>query len=151
MKKIIVMIMCVVMICMSFVACTGNERKEDSSSSNAVSNFENTSSVDINNNIETTAGNSKHEEYVTTYYVYAEEGAVVTWYDPQTGDFSYKDKCEFCGEISSGEHSGGLRVAGNSEYSANFTCGNSNCAMWGESQRAIIGCNENGEWVEVAD
>ena len=33
-----------------------------------------------------------HSEYVKTYSVYAEQGAVVTWSDPKTGQFRYKNK-----------------------------------------------------------
>lgn len=48
--------------------------------------------------------NKTHSEYVKTYSVYAEQGAVVTWSDPKTGQFRYKDKCETCGQVASGEH-----------------------------------------------
>lgn len=92
-----------------------------------------------------------HSEYVTTYFVYAEQGAVVTWYDSQTGQFRYKDKCETCGQVASSEHSGGLFVGEGSSYSAGFTCTNSDCSMWGKPQRAIISCSTSGEWIEVDD
>ena len=92
-----------------------------------------------------------HSEYVKTYSVYAEQGAVVTWSDPKTGQFRYKDKCETCGQVASGEHSGGLFVGEGSSYNAGFTCTNSNCSMWGKSQRAIISCSTSGEWIEVDD
>ena len=92
-----------------------------------------------------------HSEYVKTYSVYAEQGAVVTWSDPKTGQFRYKDKCETCGQVASGEHSGGLFVGEGSSYNAGFTCTNSNCSMWGKSQRAIISCSASGEWIEVDD
>ena len=92
-----------------------------------------------------------HSEYIKTYSVYAEQGAVVTWSDPKTGQFRYKDKCETCGQVASGEHSGGLFVREGSSYNAGFTCTNSNCSMWGKSQRAIISCSTSGEWIEVDD
>lgn len=92
-----------------------------------------------------------HSEYVKTYSVYAEQGAVVTWFDPKTGQFRYKDKCETCGQVASGEHSGGLFVGEGSSYNAGFTCTNSNCSMWGKPQRAIISCSTSGEWIEVDD
>ena len=41
---------------------------------------------------ETTA-RQPHQEYVETYFIYAESGAVVTWFDSQTGEFTYKWKC----------------------------------------------------------
>ncbi len=92
-----------------------------------------------------------HSEYVKTYSVYAEQGAVVTWYDSQTGQFRYKDKCETCGQVASGEHSGGLFVGEGLSYNAGFTCTNSDCSMWGKPQRAIISCSTSGEWIEVDD
>lgn len=98
-----------------------------------------------------TAEKETHSEYVKTYSVYAEQGAVVTWSDPKTGQFRYKDKCETCGKVASGEHSGGLFVRGGSSYNAGFTCTNSKCSMWGKSQRAIISCSTSGEWIEVDD
>lgn len=100
---------------------------------------------------ETKKGRESHEEYVETYYVYAERGAVVTWFDPQTGQFRYKDKCEECGKIASGEHSGSQYVHPRSSYSAGFTCTNPDCSMWGKSQRAEIGCSSTGEYIEVWD
>lgn len=33
----------------------------------------------------------------------------------------YKDKCETCGQVASGEHSGGLFVGEGSSYNAGFT------------------------------
>jgi hypothetical protein len=92
-----------------------------------------------------------HSEYIKTYSVYAEQGAVVTWCDPKTGQFRYKDKCETCGQVASGEHGGGLFVGEGSSYNAGFTCSNSKCSMWGISQRAIISCSTSGEWIEVDD
>ena len=79
------------------------------------------------------------------------EGAVVTWFDPQTGEFRYKDKCEACGQIASGEHSGGLRLGEGSTHNSGFTCNNPNCSMWGKPQRAIIGCSVDGVWTDVED
>ena len=52
-----------------------------------------------------------HSEYVKTYSVYAEQGAVVTWYDSQTGQFRYKDKCETCGQVASSEHNNRYFIA----------------------------------------
>ncbi len=98
-----------------------------------------------------TPSKTTHTEYIKTYYVYALEGAVVTWFDPQTGEFRYKDKCEACGQIVSGEHSGGLRIAEGGSYNAGFSCSNSNCSMWGQPQRAIIGCSADGVWTDEED
>ena len=100
---------------------------------------------------ESTVEKKTHSEYVKTYSVYAEQGAVVTWFDSETGQFRYKDKCETCGQVASGEHSGGLFVGEGSSYNAGFTCTNSKCSMWGKSQRAIISCSTSGEWIEVED
>ena len=135
---------------------TGCGTKEDSYTNN---NEEYTSAVssemkENEESISTTKPATEkktHSEYVKTYSVYAEQGAVVMWSDPKTGQFRYKDKCEICGQVASGEHSGGLFVGEGSSYNAGFTCTNSNCSMWGKSQRAIISCSTSGEWIEVDD
>lgn len=135
---------------------TGCGTKEDPSTSN---NEESISAVssEMKENEESKSASKPsiekktHSEYVKTYSVYAEQGAVVTWSDPKTGQFRYKDKCETCGQVASGEHSGGLFVGEGSSYNAGFTCTNSNCSMWGKSQRAIISCSASGEWIEVDD
>lgn len=137
-------------------AITGCGTKEVSSTNN---NEESTSAVssemkENEESISTTKPatvKKTHCEYVKTYSVYAEQGAVVTWSDPKTGQFRYKDKCETCGQVASGEHSGGLFVGEGSSYNAGFTCTNSKCSMWGKSQRAIISCSTSGEWIEVDD
>ena len=135
---------------------TGCGTKEDPSTSN---NEESISAVssEMKENEESKSASKPsiekktHSEYVKTYSVYAEQGAVVTWSDPKTGQFRYKDKCETCGQVASGEHSGGLFVGEGSSYNAGFTCTNSKCSMWGKSQRAIISCSASGEWIEVED
>ena len=144
------------MLALLVTVITGCGTKEGSSTNN---NEESTSvvSAEMKENEESISTtkpateNKTHSEYVKTYSVYAEQGAVVTWSDPKTGQFRYKDKCETCGQVASGEHSGGLFVGEGSYYNAGFTCTNSNCSMWGKSQRAIISCSTSGEWIEVDD
>lgn len=99
---------------------------------------------------ETTA-RQPHQEYVETYFIYAESGAVVTWFDSLTGEFTYKWKCESCGTTQGGETSGHRLTASGSSLDSGFTCTNSNCEMWGKSQRAVIKCNVTGEWADVYD
>lgn len=99
---------------------------------------------------ETTAS-QPHQEYVETYFIYAESGAVVTWFDSQTGEFRYKWKCESCGTTQGGETSGHRLTASGSSLDSGFTCTNPNCVMWGQSQRAIIKCSVEGKWIEVYD
>ncbi len=99
---------------------------------------------------ETTA-RQPHQEYVETYFIYAESGAVVTWFDSQTGEFRYKWKCETCGTTQNGETSGNRLTANGSSLDTGFTCTNPNCVMWGKSQRAVIKCNVTGEWADVYD
>ena len=89
---------------------------------------------------ETTA-RQPHQEYVETYFIYAESGAVVTWFDSQTGEFTYKWKCESCGTTQGGETSGNRLTANGSSLDSGFTCTNPNCEMWGKSQRAVIPCS----------
>lgn len=144
------------MLALLVMVITGCGTKEDSSTNN---NEEYTSAVSSEmkekeesiSTAKSSAEKKTHSEYVKTYSVYAEQGAVVTWSDPKTGQFRYKDKCETCGQVASGEHSGGLFVGEGSSYNAGFTCTNSNCSMWGKTQRAIISCSTSGEWIEVDD
>ena len=152
-KQIISLALMLALLVTAFSGCGTKEgsstnNKEESTSVVSAEMKENEESIS------TTKPSTKkktHSEYVKTYSVYAEQGAVVTWSDPKTGQFRYKDKCETCGQVASGEHSGGLFVGEGSSYNAGFTCTNSNCSMWGKSQRAIIGCSTSGEWIEVED
>lgn len=145
------------MLALLVTAISGCGTKEGSSTNNneEESTFVVSSEMKANEESKSTGESSAekktHSEYVKTYSVYAEQGAVVTWFDSKTGQFRYKDKCETCGQVASGEHSGGLFVGDGSSYNAGFTCTNSKCSMWGKSQRAIIGCSASGEWIEVED
>ena len=130
-------------VVLSFSACK-NDSSTDSnnpSQTNSAVSAENNTTASSEKSI-----NNQSQKYVKTYSVYAEQGAVVTWFDSTTGQFRYKDKCETCGKVASGEHSGGLFVGEGSSYNAGFTCTNPNCSMWGKSQRAIIGCSVDGHW-----
>jgi hypothetical protein len=145
------------MLVLLVTAISGCGTKEGSSTNNNEEESTSVVSSEMKENEESkstgtsTAEKKTHSEYVKTYSVYAEQGAVVTWFDSKTGQFRYKDKCETCGKVASGEHSGGLFVGEGSSYNAGFTCTNSKCSMWGKSQRAIIGCSASGEWIEVED
>lgn len=91
---------------------------------------------------------SNSSEYVKTIYIYAEQGAVVTWYDSETGAFKFKPKCEECGQVSNSErHIGQGLTNSMSSYTSSFSCTNSKCSMWGKSQKIVIGCEASGEWV----
>jgi hypothetical protein len=98
-----------------------------------------------------TTSRQSHQEYVETYFIYAESGAVVTWFDSQTGEFNYKWKCESCGTTQGGETTGNRLTSNGASSNSGFVCTNSNCAMWGKSQRAIIKCNVTGEWADIYD
>ena len=152
-KQIISIALMLALLVTAFSGCgtkesTSTNNKEESSSVVSSEMEENGDSAVTS---EAQTENNTHSEYVKTYSVYAEQGAVVTWFDPKTGQFRYKDKCETCGQVAGGEHSGGLFVGEGSSYNAGFTCTNSKCSMWGKSQRAIISCSTSGEWVEVED
>lgn len=152
-KQIISIALMLALLVTAFSGCgtkesTSTNNKEESSSVVSSGMEENGDSAVTS---EAQTENNTHSEYVKTYSVYAEQGAVVTWFDPKTGQFRYKDKCETCGQVAGGEHSGGLFVGEGSSYNAGFTCTNSKCSMWGKSQRAIISCSTSGEWVEVED
>ena len=152
-KQIISIALMLALLVTAFSGCgtkesTSTNNKEESSSVVSSEMKENGDSAVTS---EAQTENNTHSEYVKTYSVYAEQGAVVTWFDPKTGQFRYKDKCETCGQVAGGEHSGGLFVGEGSSYNAGFTCTNSKCSMWGKPQRAIISCSTSGEWVEVED
>ena len=152
-KQIISIALMLALLVTAFSGCgtkesTSTNNKEESSSVVSSEMKENGDSAVTS---EAQTENNTHSEHVKTYSVYAEQGAVVTWFDPKTGQFRYKDKCETCGQVAGGEHSGGLFVGEGSSYNAGFTCTNSKCSMWGKSQRAIISCSTSGEWVEVED
>lgn len=153
---LLILVMLVGML--SFTACGKTAPTDDASADSTQDNVEND---DGNNNGEDvsndTVGNvteqqKTHSEYVKTYYIYAEQGAVVTWFDAQTGQFKYQAKCETCDKEAGGEHGGGLYLTSSvSSHNAGFTCTNPQCSMWGKPQRAIIKCEERGEWVEVTE
>ena len=144
------------MLALLVTAISGCGTKEGSSTNN---NEEESASVvcsEMRENEESkstgksTPENKTHSEYVKTYSVYAEQGAVVTWFDSKTGEYSYKGKCEKCGKTESGTHNG-LRGGYNTTYSASYTCQNTQCSEWGKSQIVKIGCKVTGEWIEVDD
>lgn len=152
-EKFITLFLCVV-LSLSFTACgKGNSNDVNTNSSQQTTDADQHN--DTESTIETSSKGSKNveteyieTEYVETYSIYAEEGAVVTWFDSKTGEFSYKAKCETCGKTESGSHNG-LKGGHNTTYSSSYTCQNSQCRMWGKSQPVKIGCKVNGEWVEV--
>ena len=136
---------------MSFAACG----KKNSNDSNTNSSQQATVSINQDNTKEETESSEQDSrdsqtEYVETYFVYAEQGAVVTWFDSKTGEFSYKAKCETCGKTESGTHSG-LRGGHNTTYSSSYSCQNAQCSEWGKLQPVKIGCEVTGEWIEVSD
>lgn len=152
MKKLFALIVAFA-LCLSLCACgkskeaTSNPTETGSSDTRDIVFYETEQSTSQSQSTE----QKMHQEYVETYFIYAEEGAVVTWFDTNTGEFRYKWKCEFCGTTQNGETSGNsLKVNGQS-LDSGFVCTNSGCSMWGKSQSSIIKCNVNGEWVEVYD
>lgn len=158
MRKIITLVIALTLL-FSFCSCAGTGEKETPASQengtieapvteSAVTGMQQSHPSELPT--ETTARQS-HQEYVETYFIYAESGAVVTWFDSQTGEFTYKWKCESCGTTQGGETSGNRLTANGASSNSGFTCTNPNCVMWGKSQRAIIKCNVTGEWVEVYD
>ncbi len=153
MKKIIALVIALTLL-FSLCSCAKTGEKESPASNQnsqtelPVTDAQQTQSPEVST--ETTARQS-HQEYVETYFIYAESGAVVTWFDSQTGEFTYKWKCESCGTTLGGETSGHRLTASGSSLDSSFTCTNPNCEMWGKSQRAIIKCNVDGKWVDVYD
>ncbi len=153
MKRIITFVIALTLL-FAFCSCTGTgEQKkptlrENDNTESPVTEMQQTQPTEPPT--ETTA-RQPHQEYVETYFIYAESGAVVTWFDSQTGKFRYKWKCESCGTTQGGETSGHRLNARGSSLDSGFTCTNPNCAMWGKSQRAVIKCNVTGEWADVYD
>lgn len=89
------------------------------------------------------------KEYVETYYIYAEKGAVITKMDSKTGEFSWKGKCESCGTVSNTENGGSRLTTNGSSKNTSFVCQNQKCDLWGKGQPVVIGCDVTGEWIEV--
>ena len=153
MKRVITFVIALTLL-FAFCSCAGTGEKEaptsreNGNTESAVTEMQQTQPTE--SPAETTARQS-HQEYVESYFIYAESGAVVTWFDSQTGEFTYKWKCESCGTTQGGETSGHRLTASGSSLDSGFSCTNPNCAMWGKPQRSIIKCSVTGEWVEVYD
>ena len=153
MKRIITFVIAFTLL-FAFCSCAGTGEKETPAShgnGNTESPVTEMQQTQPSETPTETTARQPHQEYVETYFIYAESGAVVTWFDSQTGEFTYKWKCESCGTTQGGETSGHRLTASGSSLDSGFTCTNPNCEMWGKSQRAIIKCNVTGEWVEVYD
>lgn len=153
MKRVITFVIALTLL-FAFCSCAATGEKEaptsreNGNTESAVTEMQQTQPSEAPT--ETTAS-QPHQEYVETYFIYAESGAVVTWFDNQTGEFTYKWKCETCGTTQGGETLGNRLTANGSSLDSGFTCTNSNCEMWGKSQRSIIKCNVTGEWADVYD
>lgn len=86
-------------------------------------------------------------EYVESYNIYAEKGAIITKTDSQTGEFSWKAKCEFCGKEVSGVGNSYAHLT-SGKLKGSFTCTNAQCSARGKNQDYVICCEVSGEWVE---
>lgn len=151
--------------CLLLTGCDGNSEKnqvegdQDIRTENTKENEDkeigkeqSSSSTSKQTNEETTSSEVKtHSEYVETYSIYAEQGAVVTWYDSETGKYKYKGKCETCGKTESSEHTGLKMTTNGSKYTSTYNCSNSKCDMFGKSQKVIITCKAEGAWIEVKE
>lgn len=80
-----------------------------------------------------------------TYYYYAEKGAVITNIDSKTGAFIWKGKCESCGKVENMTHSNGRMSGFGEKLNTGFVCNNPKCALWGQSQPVVIGCEVTEE------
>ncbi len=153
MKRIITFVIALALL-FSLCSCAGIGEKEMSPSQekgNTMSPVTGTQQTEPPEAPAETTAKQPRQEYVETYFIYAESGAVVTWFDSQTGEFRYKWKCETCGTTQGGETTGHRLISSGSSLNSGFSCTNPNCAMWGKSQRSIIKCSVTGEWVEVYD
>lgn len=156
MKKVFAFVLAISMF-FCFAGCGSTNEHQENNDSNLIGSSvqekqptqTEDNDSDLNQN-QSQNDNQTHSEYIETYFVYAEQGAVVTWFDSKTGEFSYKAKCETCGKTESGTHNG-LRGGHNTTYSASYSCQNAQCSEWGKSQPVKIGCEVTGEWVEVFD
>ncbi len=152
-NKILVLLAAVLLTAVLLTACGTGSKQADEYEVNTIdyeSYFATNRDVQ-NKSADTTAGKSSHAEYVETYFIFAEQGAVVTWYDSQTGEYKYKCKCEECGHVSSSEHTNHRLTVQGASYNSSYVCENSDCIMWGKSQPVKISCNVSGEWVDVYD
>ncbi len=136
-------------VMLALSACKTENDKNSSTASVTNSEEDNSQVIETKNSSENkTQQSNTHSEYVETYFVYAEQGAVVTWFDSKTGEFSYKAQCETCGKTESGTHNG-LRGGHGTTYSASYSCQNTQCSEWGKLQPVKIGCEVTGEWIEM--
>ena len=147
MKKIFALIIALTLF---VFLCACEKSNEPSSGLTGIGSSDTTDAVFDRTEPTQQSEQKKHQEFVETYLIYAEKGAVVTWFDINTGEFSYKGKCELCGTMQNGETSG-QRLGNGGSLNAGYVCTNSNCSMWGKSQPAVIKCSVTGEWVEVYD
>ena len=87
MKRVI---MCVIALTLLFAFCscaaTGEKEaptsRENGNTESAVTEMQQTQPSETPSE---TTEKQPHLEYVETYFIYAESGAVVTWFDSQTG------------------------------------------------------------------
>ncbi|MBQ3969430.1 MAG: hypothetical protein II685_02955, partial [Clostridia bacterium] len=151
MRKIITLVIALTLL-FSFCSCAGTGEKETpASQENGTIESPVTESpvteiqqAQPSETMPETTARQSHQEYFETYFIYAESGAVVTWFDSQTGEYNYKWKCESYGTTQGGETVGNRLISNGASSNDGFTCTNPNCAMWGKSQRAIIKCNVTG-------
>ena len=149
MKKLIALLLLSIMLIGVFCGC-GETSESNSTASDGQSTVDNVESkIDSDTQTESKSQGGTHIEYVYTYFVSAEQGAVVTWFDSKTGDFRFKTKCETCGKVGNIETS--KSKIGNGSYNHGFTCINSQCSMWGKGQRAIVSGTMEVESIEVSD
>lgn len=145
MKRIFAFILFVSLI-FSMTACTNADNQADDTPDTTQSTTTQPSSEegDATGTTNKQSSGGTHMEYVETYYVSAEKGAVITWQDPKTGEYSYKGKCEYCGETENSNHTNHR-----SNLLSNYCCINSKCSMWGKGQPVRITVRSEGTYVEV--
>jgi hypothetical protein len=78
------------------------------------------------------------QEPTKTYQIFAIKGAVIEGFDPHTGEFSYFEKCESCGKISTEIYTGNKIPEGSDGYMSAFVCGNPDCNLHGSFQDVYI-------------
>lgn len=155
MKKFLSFMLSVSVITVCFSGCTGTETDSTENISSVSSNETITNEQKIETTlykiVESTAEGDESEivesndnnknvtltdsdvikpksEYVETYYIYAEQGAIITKTDSKTGEYKWKGKCESCGNADNTEYIGTLKHKTAKQTSA-FVCKNPECDL----------------------
>ena len=159
MKRFLALTLATVLTIGMLTACgeSSSEASNNTSSSKAETTTTTAQDSDLDSKSETNSSDisvtetqstiltEPEKEKNKTYYYYAEKGAVITNIDSKTGAFIWKGKCEACGKVENMTHSNGRMSGFGEKLNTGFVCNNPKCALWGQSQPVVIGCEVTEE------